>query len=81
MIEELNRRTNDRREGIIDEFHEWVSRYKNEILITDKIDDTIEYDYEWEVEDAEAKLEGVRMNRLGDYKVGTYNQVTALGGR
>ena len=48
MIEELDRRTDDRRVEIIDEFHEWVSRYKNEILITDKIDDTIEYDYEWD---------------------------------
>jgi hypothetical protein len=81
MIEELNRRTNDRREEIIDEFHEWVSRYKNEILITDKIDDTIEYDYEWDAGDAEAKLEGVRMNKLGDYKVGKNNQVTSLGSR
>ena len=81
MIEELNRRTDDEREEIIDEFHEWVSRYKNEILIADKIDDTIEYEYEWEVGDAEAKLEGLRMNKLGDYKVGKNNQVTSLGSR
>jgi hypothetical protein len=81
MIEELNRRTDDQREEIIDEFHEWVNRYKNEILITDKIDDTIEWEYEWEVGDAEAKLEGLRMNKLGDYRVGKNNQVTSLGGR
>jgi hypothetical protein len=81
MIEELNRRTDDKRVEIIDEFHEWVSRYKNEILITDKIDDTIEYDYEWDAGDAEAKLEGVRVNKLGDYKVGKNNQVTSLGSR
>lgn len=81
MIEELNRRTNDRREEVIDEFNEWVSRYKNEILIADRIDDTIEYDYEWDAGDAEAKLEGLRINKLGDYKVGKNNQVTSLGSR
>ena len=81
MIEELDRRTDDRMEEIIDEFHEWISRYKNEILISDKIDDTIEYEYEWDAGDAEAKLEGLRVNKLGDYKVGKNNQVTSLGGR
>ena len=43
---------------------------KNEILIVDKIDDTIEYEYEWEVGDEEAKLEHFRINKLGDYRVG-----------
>ena len=81
MVEELNRRTDDQRVEIIDEFNEWVSRYKNEILIADKIDDTIEYEYEWDAGDAEAKLEGVRQNKLGDFKVGKNNQVTSLGSR
>ncbi len=81
MAEELNRRTDDQREETIDEFNEWLSRYKNEILIVDKIDDTIEYDYEWEVGDAEAKLEGMRVNKIGDYKVAKNNKITALSSR
>jgi len=78
MIEELNRRTNDRREEVIDGFNKWVDRYKNEILITDKIDDTIEYEYEWEVGDEEAKFENLRINKLGDYRVGRTGKITAL---
>ena len=81
MSEELNRRTYDGSEDTIDGFNKWLNRYKNEILITDRIDDTIEYDYEWEVGDAEAKLEGLRINKLKDYRVAKNNQVTALSSR
>jgi len=79
MIEELNRRTDDRRKEVIDGFNKWVDRYKNEILITDKIDDTIEYYGEWEVGDEEAKLEYVRTNKLGEYRVSNRSgQITSL---
>ena len=82
MVEELNRRTNNQREEVIDEFNEWVARYKNEILIIDKIDDTIDYEYEWEVGDEEAKLENVRINKLDDYKVSNRSgQITSLNTR
>lgn len=81
MAAELSRRTDDQRKEVIDGFYKWVDRYKNEILIVDKIDDTIEYEYEWEVGDEEAKLEHFRINKLGDYRVGKGDQVTALSTR
>lgn len=82
MVNELNKRTNDQREEVIDGFNKWVDRYKNEILIVDKIDDTIDYYHEWEVGDEEAKLEGVRINKLNEYKVGNRSgQITSLSTR
>ncbi len=81
MAAELSRRTDDQRKEVIDGFYKWVDRYKNEILIVDKIDDTIEYEYEWEVGDEEAKLEHFRINKLGDYRVGKGDHVTALSTR
>ncbi len=76
MVEELNRRT----EGgnVIDGFEEWVDKYKNEIIICDTIDDVIEYEYEWELGNAEAKLEDVGDN-LKNYRISRNTpNITAL---